>query len=904
MEQHKTLNVAIVGGGPGCKAIMEMIFAEKLNQLRMKLVGVASIDPQAVGNLFAQERGIYTAEDYHDLYKLKDLHIIIELTGHPEVTEEIFRTKPEHVRLMDHVAARLFWDIFQLEEKRIKERTRAEDIVRQSEEKYKTLIESSLTGIFIHQDGKYVFVNDRFAETHGYQAEELLGKDPMALIHPDERGALREIAAKRLKGEAVPQQYIVRRLRKDGKTVWCEMMATVIEYEGKPAVMGNMIDISEHRRTEHALRKSEDKYSTLVENSLTGIYIDQGGTIRFCNKKFAEIYGYSRNELIGMDPREVVHPEDRPFTNDIRTKRLKGEEAPSEYEARGLKKSGESVWVARRNSTIEFEGQPAILGNIADITERKQAEERLRDSEARLRTILNSIHAGIIVIDPETRTIVDVNPVAAQMVGVPKEETVGKVCHKYVCPAEEGHCPIMDLGQTVDNAERVLLTASGKSIPILKTVTSVTLGGRHHLLESFLDITELKGAQERLRESQERYRIVLEASPDPVVVYDMEGQCTYVNPAFTRVFGWTQEELLGKKVDYVPEQNWPETQMMIDKILAGESFSGIESRRYTKAGKILDVSISAAIYVSREAVPIGSVHVLRDITDQKRVEEALQKAHDELEQRVEERTAKLAKITEQLKQELTERKRAEEALRVAHGALAKKAADLEAVNEELSEYTYVVSHDLGAPLRAIHNYADFLREDLEDSLGGEQKTYLDNIDHAVRQGEELVEDLLELSRVGKGSGPTEGIGMGTFLEKLVAHLDLSRDVDVVIGDEWPTIKAEQTLLRQIFQNLIGNAVKFNSSTSKRVEMGWLPVDQRHCEIFVRDNGIGIEPRHHEQIFQVFQRLHTRAEYEGTGLGLAIVKKATGKLHGSVRVESKPGEGSTFFVTLPKTNEEG
>jgi PAS domain S-box-containing protein len=870
----------------------------------MKLIGVASKDPQAVGYLYAQEQGIYTTEDYQDLYQLEDLHIIIELTGRPEVANEIFKTKPEHVRLMDHVAARLFWDIFQIEEEMIEERSRAEEVLRQSEEKYKTLVDSSLTGIFIHQDGKYVFLNDRFAQMHGYQMDEVIGRNHMTLIHPDERERLGELAAKRLKGEVVPQQYVVRRLRKDGETVWCEMMATRIEYDGKPAIMGNMVDISEHRRTEDALRKSEDKYSSVVEKTLTGIYIDKGGTIQFCNKKFAEIFGYSTDELIGMDARELVHPDDRPFTNDIRTKRLKGEDAPAEYEARGLKKSGESVWVARRNTAIEFEGEPAILGNIVDITERKRAEEKLADSEERLRTIVNSVHAGIIIIDPETHTIVEANPVAAQMVGVPKEELVGKVCHKYVCPAEEGHCPITDLKQTIDNAERVLLTADGKSISILKTVTSVTLGGRLHLLESFLDITELKRAQERLRDSQERYRIVLEASPDPVVVYDMEGHCTYLNPAFTGVFGWTQDELLGKKVDYVPEQNWPETQMMIDKVLAGESFSGIESRRYTKAGKILEVSISAAIYVSRAGVPIGSMHILRDITDQKRVEAALQKAHDELEQRVEERTATLARTTEQLKQELSERKRAEEALRVAHKDLAKKAADLEAVNEELSEYTYVVSHDLGAPLRAIHNYADFLREDLEDTLAGEQKTYLDNIDHAVHQGEELVEDLLELSRVGKESGPTEGIDMESFLEKLVTHLDLSADVEIVKGNEWPTVEAEATLLRQIFQNLIGNAIKFNSSSPKRVEIGWLPLDEQHCELFVRDNGIGIEPRHHEQIFQVFQRLHTRAEYEGTGLGLAIVKKATGKLHGSVRVESKPGEGSTFFVALPKTQEEG
>jgi signal transduction histidine kinase len=167
-----------------------------------------------------------------------------------------------------------------------------------------------------------------------------------------------------------------------------------------------------------------------------------------------------------------------------------------------------------------------------------------------------------------------------------------------------------------------------------------------------------------------------------------------------------------------------------------------------------------------------------------------------------------------------------------------------------------------------------------------------------------VEDLLELSRVGKERGPAEGIDMGIFLEKLVSHLDLSSDVEVVKGNEWPTIEAEPTLLLQIFQNLISNAVKFNTSSPRRVEIGWEPVDEQHCEFFVRDNGIGIEPRHHEQIFQVFQRLHTRAEYEGTGLGLAIVKKATGKLHGSVRLESRPGEGSTFFVAIPTIQEEG
>jgi PAS domain S-box-containing protein len=772
-------NVAIVGGGPGCKAIMEMIFAEKLSQLRMKLVGVASSNPNAVGYLFAQESGVYTTRDYHDLYKLKDLHIIIELTGRDDVATEIFRTKPEHVRLIDHVAARIFWDIFQIEEDWIEERKEAEDALRKSEEEYRRLVDSSLTGIFIHQDHKYVFVNNRFAEIHGYEVQELLGMDPLTLIHPDERDAARETVLKRLKGKPVPHQYQVRRLTKEGKTIWCEMMATVIEYEGRPAIMGNMIDITERKRAEEALRKSEEKYSTLVEDSLTGIYIDQGGKIVFSNRRFAEIFGYSRDELLGIEARKLVHPEDRPFTNMIREKRLKGEDAPSEYEARGLTKTGETRWIIRRNRGIEYDGKRAVLGNIVDVTERKVAEESRRESE-------------------------------------------------------------------------------------------------------------------------EKYHAALEASPDPIVVYDMAGTCTYVNPAFTTVFGWTPEEVVGGKLDYVPEENWPETQLMIETVLAGQSFSDVESRRFTKDGSIVDVSISAAIHFRRDGTPVGSVHFIRDITQRKRVEEALQKAHQELERRVEERTAELARTTELLKLELTERRRAEEALRVAHEDLETKAADLEAANEELSQYAYVVSHDLKAPLRAIRNYVDFLWEDLESTLDGDQQLYLDGLNHAVRQGEELVEDLLIFSRVGTVSGPIESIDMGAFLKDLITSLNLAPDVEIVMSNNWPTIDAEPTLLRQIFQNLIGNAVKFNTSAPKRVEMGWLSLEEEGYELFVRDNGIGIEPRHHDQIFRVFQRLHTAKEYEGTGLGLAIVKKASSKLHGTVRVESQPGEGSTFFVALPRT----
>jgi len=289
--------------------------------------------------------------------------------------------------------------------------------------------------------------------------------------------------------------------------------------------------------------------------------------------------------------------------------------------------------------------------------------------------------------------------------------------------------------------------------------------------------------------------------------------------------------------------------------------------------------------------------------EKRQAQDALQKAHDELERRVEERTARLAATTEQLKLELAERKQAEEALSLAHMELKKKAADLELANEELSEYNHVVAHVLKAPLRAIRNYADFLREDFRAVLNGDQEACLEGLDRAVAQGVELVDDLLEFSRVGRLSMSTQTIDLGVFLQELIASLALSPDVEIEMGTDWPTIDSDSTLLRQIFQELIRNSIKFNHSSHKRLEIGWLSAGEERYELFVRDEGIGIEPRYHEQIFGVFQRLHSREEYEGTGLGLAIVKKAVGKMNGSLRVKSRIGEGSTFFVTLPKTYKE-
>ena len=249
--------------------------------------------------------------------------------------------------------------------------------------------------------------------------------------------------------------------------------------------------------------------------------------------------------------------------------------------------------------------------------------------------------------------------------------------------------------------------------------------------------------------------------------------------------------------------------------------------------------------------------------------------------------------------DITERKNAEETVRLAQLQLTMQLAETERVNEELSQYAYAVSHDLKGPLRAIRNYAEFLYEDLADTLTGDQKKYLEGLKTAVDQGDNLINDLLNLSRIDRVPLETEAADVPGAVAEVRSLLDLPAEVEITVDTKWPDFSVDRTLFKQILQNLISNGVKFNERNPKRIVIGCQAASEDTIDIFVRDNGIGIELQYQEQIFRIFQRLHTDRDYEGTGIGLAIVQKTANKLGGSVRLESEPGKGSTFTLRLPR-----
>ncbi|HEY4997824.1 MAG TPA: ATP-binding protein, partial [Usitatibacter sp.] len=254
--------------------------------------------------------------------------------------------------------------------------------------------------------------------------------------------------------------------------------------------------------------------------------------------------------------------------------------------------------------------------------------------------------------------------------------------------------------------------------------------------------------------------------------------------------------------------------------------------------------------------------------------------------------------------DITRRKRDETALREARDELELRARELTRSNEELQQFAYVASHDLQEPLRMVASYTQLLERRYGDKLDGDAKEFMEFIVDGAARMKQLIEDLLAFSRVGTRGRDFREVASGDCLAKALSNLRGAQEASgaVVTHDPMPMVLADASQLAQIFQNLIGNAMKFRGGESTRIHVG-AETREQVWVFTVRDNGIGLDPQYSDRIFMMFQRLHNKAEYPGTGIGLAICKKIVERHGGRIWVDSRPGGGSTFGFTLPRHSEE-
>jgi PAS domain S-box-containing protein len=362
------------------------------------------------------------------------------------------------------------------------------------------------------------------------------------------------------------------------------------------------------------------------------------------------------------------------------------------------------------------------------------------------------------------------------------------------------------------------------------------------------DITERKRTELEIR----KLSLAVEQSPSLVVITDPEGRIEYVNPRFTQVTGFDSGEVEGMDVLDLGEQAPEEKEEMRRIISSGGEWHG----------EFLNRTKSSGVYWEE-----ATVTPLKD--DEGRITHLLKVAED-----------------------VTERKRSEERLK-------KTLADLERSNKELEQFAYVASHDLQEPLRVVTSYMNLLERRYQEQLDADGHKFIAYAVDASRRMKNLIEDLLAYSRVETRAGSFEPTDFDSVLDEALANLEaaINESGAVIRREPLPTLLADGSQLTQLFQNLVGNAVKFRGEEAPEVRIS-AALEEDAWHFSVSDNGIGIEPRHTDRIFEIFKRLHTREEYAGTGIGLAICKKIVERHGGRIWVESSAGEGATFNFTIP------
>ncbi|RLI82939.1 hypothetical protein DRP07_04295 [Archaeoglobales archaeon] len=504
-----------------------------------------------------------------------------------------------------------------------------EEKLRRSEEKYRSLLEAINDVVFVlDTEGRFVFLNTRFEEVTLYSKNEWIGRHFSEIVAPEYLESTLERFKRGITGEKIPL-YEIELVRKDGKRIPVELNVTNL-YEGDRIVgrLGIARDISERKAMERKILESEEKFRKLAEKSLVGIYLIQDGVFKYVNPKFAELWGYKIDELVGRSPLEFVHPADRDLVDRNLRVRLEGEVDSINYKLRVIRKDGEIRVNEVYDSRIIYKGKPAVIGTLIDITE----EERYKKELERYRRFYRNAQDLFFILDSKARFL-EVNPKYAELLGYKREELIGHTARRLMDP--EGIDKVREMFKKVMRGEVVRYEV--KALPKDKKRTylvevilwPVFENGRVVGAEGIVrDITERKKLEEELRKSEEKYRLIVENSRDVIKVVNAKGIREYVSPSAERIFGYTAEELIGKSAF---ENIHPEDRERVKNEFynaAKERRGGEVVYRYRKKDGSWIWAESVGTPIIKNGKVIGGVIVTRDVTERVELEKKLRESEE------------------------------------------------------------------------------------------------------------------------------------------------------------------------------------------------------------------------------------------------------------------------------------
>ncbi len=737
-------------------------------------------------------------------------------------------------------------------------RKQIEEALQESEEKYRRLVDKSLVGIYVTQDHLIRYCNQKFAEIFGYpNTEEILNKNIRDIVTPESWKIIEKQIDLRITGKKESARYEFQGIKKDGTIFDVEVLGSRIILQGRPAIQGTMIDITERKCAEAALRESEERYRNLTEEALVGVYI-YSNLLRkylFVNPEMSKITGYTQDELLRIDPNELSVEEDSYILKEREEAVKKGTSVNPEYSIRIRRKDGTLAVLSVRTHRIKYGGEDVALGNCIDITELVKQRHEIERAKQEWELTFESIDDQVLILDLERR-ILRANRAAVKFTEIPLQQLIGKTCSEVfivgrVCRTQ--NCPH---NRCVKNKATVRYeyrdTKTSRAFSVSTSPIFDSSGNVAAVVEVARDITEIRDMEDALASSEAKFRDMADSVRDIIFAVSYDGTVSYISPAAREILGQEPEVFTGRSIlgftSNILDQN---TRRLISKIIEnpgqGERIPSFEIEAQDIKGRKHTLEIVARRLKNQ------IVGVARDISDRKRMENQLLRA------------SKLASI----------------------GVLAAG-----------------IAHQVNNPLAIMLSASTVLRDlyDRSPNLTEESRAkavkYFGMLENQVERTRKVVSGLLAFAQDKKLHIVKTQINplVKESLQLLIQNFgDGKISLKLLLSDDLPPVFVDQAALQQVIVNLAQNAIEAMEGRGT-LTVSTQNGEGKNIQIIFKDTGPGVTETSREEIFEPL--FTTKASSKGTGLGLPLSVMLLERFGGKIFLDKTSGKGAIFVVEIP------
>ncbi|MEA2878817.1 MAG: hypothetical protein QOF14_4013 [Hyphomicrobiales bacterium] len=742
-----------------------------------------------------------------------------------------------------------------------------EQALGESQEQYRMLLDGVQDHAIFAMDpqGRIVSWNAGAERIKGYRADEIIGHNFSCFFPAEDIKRGRPAEVLRITAASGRHEEQGLRVRKDGSRFLASVTFTALRDRA-----GTLRGFSEFSHDLSESKEAGAKYRGLLEAAPDAmVVVNQSGEIVLLNLQAEKQFGYRRDELLGQKVTNII-PDgfaERLIADDLRSaEEALAQQIGTGIELIGLRKDGSEFPIEIMLSPLWSAEGTLVTAAIRDISVRKAAEKVLAQMEGRYRGLLEAAPDAMVVVN-QGGEIVLLNVQAEKQFGYRRDELLGQKVTSIIPKGFAERMLADDLRSAEDALAQQIGTGieltgrrkDGSEFPIELMLSPLESSEGILVTTAIRDISVRKNAEKHLAQMEGRYRGLLEAAPDAMIVVNQGGEIVLLNLQAEKQFGYRRNELLGQKVKNIIPEGFAE-RLIADGLrsaedaLAQQIGTGIELTGRRKDGSEFPIELMLSPLGSAEGILVTAA--IRDITTRK----------------------------------------------AAAANLLQKVEELNRSNEELGQFAYIASHDLQEPLRMVASYTQLLSRRYKGKLDSDADEFIAFAVDGASRMQRLIQDLLAYSRVGTQGSDLRDISSEDALRQALINLRgaIEESGALVTHDPLPAVSADETQLTQLFQNLIGNAIKYQGPGVPKVHIAAAMNDEKKWTFSVRDNGLGIDPQYFEKIFGMFQRLHKREVFAGTGIGLAICKKIV-EQHGSrISVESQPGQGSTFRFALARS----